>query len=72
MPPLETYSGTEINTVLTTVEGMTGDGDVQLSILAHALVIACKSTHVDRETALAEIGKLWDRDDPLVPLRQTN
>lgn len=68
----ETYGGDEINTVLTVVERMTGNGDAQLSILAHALVIACKSTKVDRETALAEIGKLWDRDDPLVPLRQTN
>lgn len=67
----DTYSGGDINEVLTLVERITKNGDCQLSILAHALVIACKSTKVDRETALEEIERLWDRDDPLVPLTQT-
>ena len=64
------YDGRAINAVLTLVVGMSADGDVQLSILAYALVVACKSTQVERETALVEIGRLWDRDHPLVPLRQ--
>jgi hypothetical protein len=68
----ETYNGDQINTVLTVVERMTKNGDMQLSILAHALVIACKSTKVDRDTAMEEINKLWDRPDPLIPLAQTN
>jgi hypothetical protein len=68
---IETYNGDQINTVLTIVERMTKNGDVQLSILAHALVLACKSTKVDRKTAIEEIGKLWDRDDPLLPLSQS-
>ena len=66
------YDGLDINTVLTTVERITKNGDAQLSILAHSLVIACKSTKVERETMMEEINKLWDRDDPLVPLMQTS
>ena len=68
----ETYNGDNINTVLTVVERMTKNGDMQLSIMAHALVIACKSTNVERDVMLDEINKLWDRDDPLVPLTQEN
>lgn len=68
----ETYNGDQINAVLTLVERMTQNGDVQLSILGHALVIACKSTKVDRARAMDEIDRLWDRDDPLVPLHQTS
>jgi hypothetical protein len=68
----DTYDGQQINAILTLVERMTQNGDCQLSLLAHSLVIACKSTKVDRDTMMEEIDRLWDRDDPLVPLHQTS
>lgn len=64
----EPYTGTDVNTVLAVVDRITKDGDTQLSIMAHALVISCKSTQVARNVAMAEINKLWDRPDLLVPL----
>lgn len=63
------FTGREINQVLEAVRTLEpSDGDIQLSILAMALVVACKSCGVSREVALAEIAKCFDRPIMLVPI----
>lgn len=61
-------TGDQINTVLRTVRGMSSDGDVQLSILARAFVVACKSTTADRVVAIEQIEALFNEGTELVPL----
>lgn len=65
-------TGDQINTVLKTVDAMTGDGDAQLTILTRALVVACKSCEVDKATALEIIGGVFDEPTTLIPLATTN
>ena len=63
-----TYSGADVNAVLTAVRNRTLNGDAQLSILAHALVVAAKSCGVAEETLLAQVRMFWAKPDRLVPL----
>lgn len=62
------YTGAEVNQVLRMVKAMSTDGDEQLSILTHALVIACKSTEVDHDMLCEKIDELWNRPGTLIPL----
>lgn len=61
-------TGKQINDVLRLVRDMTPVGDEQLTILARALVTACKSTQVSRRTALVHIDELFNEPTTLVPL----
>lgn len=60
--------GWQINDTLRTVRALHADGDAQLTILARSLVIACKSTQVDKETMLAQLAAAYDEPTNLVPL----
>lgn len=67
------YDGASINQVLRTVKAIAGgDGDVELSLLAHALVVASISTDVDRATVHEQIDKIWDHPGTLIPLPPAN
>lgn len=67
------YDGSSINQVLRTVRALArGDGDVELALLAHALVVACISTEVSRETLNANIDRLWAHPGSLIPLPNAN
>lgn len=58
-----------INEIIRTVAGMTPDGDAQLTILARALVVGCRSCSVEPERAVDLLEKLFEQDDMrLTPL----
>jgi len=67
----ETFDGKQVNDVLRIVRAMSTNGDVQLSILARALVTACKSCQVEKGHAITVIGDLFDENTMLVPLAVT-
>lgn len=60
-----------INEILRSASHMTDDGDAQLSILARALVIGCKSCGVSRDTAIEIVESLFDEEPRLIPLAHT-
>lgn len=64
------YDGSQVNEVLRLVKSLSLDGDVQLSILAHAFVTACRSCKVDREVAIERLEELFDHPTSLVALSQ--
>lgn len=69
---LETQiKGDWINEILRSAAHMTDDGDAQLSILARALVIGCKSCGVSKDTAMEIVESLFDEETKIVPLLQT-
>lgn len=63
-------SGKQVNEVIGLVRGMTSNGDEQLSILAYALVIGCRSCSVDRDAALEKVSELFDEPIDIVPLHE--
>lgn len=69
---MASYDGAHVNQVLRTVQALSADGDVQLSLLVHALVVACKSTKVERATVFEQIDKLWEHPGALIPLPPAN
>lgn len=72
---MSSYDGASVNQILRTVKALGGgNGDVELSLLTHALVVASLSTEVDRAIVHAQIDKLclgWlSRENlPLPPWR---
>lgn len=64
------YDGSQVNEVLRLVKSLSPDGDVQLAILAHAFVTACRSCRVDRETVIERLEDLFYYPTPLVALSQ--
>lgn len=60
-----------INPVINLVRGMTNDGDEQLTILARALVVGCRSCRVGPGRAIEALTELFEAEDmPLVRLDQ--
>jgi hypothetical protein len=62
--------GTDINAILAVVKSCSDNGDVQLSTLAHALAVACKSCGIDRANAIAHFSHAYDAPHKLVPYGQ--
>jgi hypothetical protein len=62
------FVGGDVNAVLRLVKSLSDDGDTQLSILTVALVTACRSCGVDRESAMPIILEAFDDQRDLVPL----
>jgi hypothetical protein len=61
-------TGEQINTVLRLVKSMTHNGDVQLTILGRAFVVACKSCEVEEAAALAVLAGIFKEPVDLVAL----
>lgn len=63
-----TISDADIRRVLRAACKKTGDRDTQLTILARALVCACKSLQVPESVMMREIEKVWPNQQPLMRL----
>jgi len=59
-------NGDQINDVLYLVRDMTDDGDIQLTIIARALVIGCKSCGVRKEIMLSHVERIFDEADEII------
>lgn len=56
-----TLMGHEVNQIMRLARDLRpNDGDAQLSLIAHALVIGCIVTHVDRQRAVSLLEGLFD------------
>lgn len=53
-------NSSQVNQIIGLVKEMTPNGDEQLSLLAYALVVGCRSCSVDKETALATFSEAFD------------
>lgn len=65
------FHGGDVNAVLRLVKSLTDDGDTQLSILTVALVTACRSCGVERDSAMPLIREAFNDQRQLVPLSET-
>lgn len=54
------YTQADLAKVIRLVAEMSPDLECQLSILAHALVLGCKSTDVPKHGMIREFEKLWE------------
>lgn len=61
-------SGADVNNVLMLVDCLSKDGDKQLSILAHAFVVACMSCQVKQAVAVKNVKEIFAKKIQLVPL----
>lgn len=73
MPPVEhtatpPITGGDINAVLRLATSLRADGNGQLTLLARAFVVACKSCQVDEARALPLLAGLFREPADLVPL----
>lgn len=64
----EQFTGAQITSVIRQVRDMSDNGGVQLSILVHALAVACKSCGVAREVAVDELRAAFRHPHKLEPL----
>ena len=55
--------GQRVNEVINLVRGMTPNGDEQLTIIARAFVIGCKSCQVPQDRALPMLAELFEAND---------
>lgn len=62
------FSGADVNAVLRLVTSISANGDCQLSILATALAVACRSCGVPKERAAEQLVESFDRAPTLVSL----
>lgn len=62
------FRGGDVNAVLRLVGSLSDDGDVQLSILTMALVVACRSCGAPKSRAMEVIEKCFEDEHELVPL----
>lgn len=67
----EEITGAQINDVLHFVKGITSNGDMQLTLLARALVVACHSCEITKEVAMPIIEGVFDEPINLKPLYQS-
>lgn len=64
-------SGAQINDLLRYIKGLTDNGDLQLTLLARALVVACHSCGVTKEAAMPIIEAVFDEPVGLTALYQS-
>lgn len=64
------YSGENVNAILDATRAMSDDGDVQLSILARALITGCQSCGVSQERCDEILAGMWAQPVDLVPIRR--
>lgn len=64
-------TGAQINDVLHLVQSMTPSGDLQLTMLTRALVVACHSCGITKEVAMPIIEGVFDEPIKLTPLFQS-
>jgi len=62
------FTGGDVNAILKHVTTLSASGDAQLSILAYAFVIGCKSVDVDADRAIEMLRSVFEKDLGTIPL----
>lgn len=68
---MEEITGAQINDILHAVQAVTPSGDLQLTLLTRALVVACHSCGITKDVAMPIIEGVFDEPVRLTPLFQS-